>query len=101
MDAPMTDSLPKQQRRALIDEKRADATALLAAANHETMKQLVRQAERDLREAAGYLDRGMTEIQEPWLLAMVDYQVYLADGRLALVRWAVSEYGPDAMMFSG
>ena len=48
----MADVSPKDERLALIRERQADAALLLMRVNHDTLKELIRLASRELDEAS-------------------------------------------------
>lgn len=94
----MTDSPAKLHRIARIATLRQEATRLKAAARHASVQALLALAERDLAEGTELLRPDRRPEQEPWILAMVDTTIQLAEWRLNTVGWAVRTYGPDAMM---
>ena len=72
----------------------------MAAANHDTMKQQVRLAERDLTEAEMWLQHDNIDVR-PYVLAIVDMLIRLASARLQAVNMGLQTYGPDAMLIGG
>ena len=96
----MTTSSPSELRRNQIASARVDASRLMAAANHDTMKQQVRLAERDLTEAEMWLQHDNIDVR-PYVLAIVDMLIRLASARLQAVNMGLQTYGPDAMLIGG
>jgi hypothetical protein len=53
----MTTDTPRQQRLALIETQRLEAARLLTSVEHDTIKEDVRNALRDLDEAVAHLNQ--------------------------------------------
>jgi hypothetical protein len=93
----MADLSPRDERLALIKEKQADAALLLMRVNHDTLKELIRLASRELDEAISWLAR--TDVDSnPSILKIVDCIASLTTCRLTIVDDALKAYGPDAKL---
>jgi hypothetical protein len=88
----------QEERLATIERHRQHANTLTKTAKHDSIRGLIRLAVRDLDEGAVWLQRDIQPEQEPWILAMVDFQIHLAVWRLNTADWALRTYGPDAML---
>jgi len=88
----------RESRVRAIAIHRAEAQGLLASAQHESTKELLRVAMRDLDEAAEWLDHPVIE-DRPDLLGIADHVLELAVWRLKTVREALELYGPGAVLF--
>jgi hypothetical protein len=93
----MADLSPRDERLALIKEKQADAALLLMRVNHDTLKELIRLASRELDEAISWL--ATTDVDSnPSILKIVDCITSLTTCRLTIVDDALKAYGPDAKL---
>ena len=93
----MADFAPRDERLALIREKQADAALLLMRVNHDTLKDLVRLASRELDEAINWLTK--TDVDSnPSILKIVDCITSLTTCRLTIVDDALKAHGPDAKL---
>ena len=93
----MADLAPRDERLALIREKQADAALLLMRVNHDSLKELIRLASRELEEAISWLAR--TDIHSnPSILKIVDCITSLTTCRLTIVDDALKAFGPDAKL---
>ena len=84
--------------RHQIDAVRVDAQALLARAEHHTMKHHVCEALRDLDEAVVLLQPDGAADQAAWQIAAARYRTEFATARLRFVKWALETYGPGVTM---
>jgi len=73
-----------------IEAKRAEAERLLTLATHETIKELVRLAMRDLDEAVLWLNHRDVATR------IADMTIGFATTRLAMAKKAIDSYGTDA-----
>ena len=94
---PITE-LTLHQALTIIDTVRVAAQALLARAEHDTMKHHVREALRDLDEAVVLLQANRPADQAPWQIAAARYRTEFATARLRFVKWALETYSPGVMM---
>ena len=93
----MADVSPKDERLALIRERQADAALLLMRVNHDTLKELIRLASRELDEAISWLTK--TDVDSnPSILKIVDCISSLTACRLTIVDDALKAQGPDAKL---
>ena len=90
--------LTRHQALTIIDTVRVTAQALLARAEHDTMKQHVREALRDLDEAVVLLQANRPADQAPWRIAAARYRTEFATARLRFVTWALETYSPGVVM---
>lgn len=86
----MTDSTSRQRLLTSIEAKRAEADRLLTLANHETIKELIRLATRDLDEAVLWLNHRDVATR------IAEMTIGFATTRLAMAKRAIDSYGPDA-----
>jgi hypothetical protein len=93
----MADLAPRDERLALIREKQADAALLLMRVNHDTLKELIRLASRELDEAISWLDKKEAD-SNPSILKIVDCITSLTSCRLTIVDDALKAHGPDAKL---
>ena len=73
-----------------IEAKRAEAEQLLTLATHETIRELVRLAIRDLDEAVLWLNHRDVATR------IADMTIGFATMRLAMAKKAIDSYGSDA-----
>jgi hypothetical protein len=73
-----------------IETKRAEAERLLTLATHDTIKELVRLAIRDLDEAVLWLNHRDVATR------IADMTIGFATTRLAMAKKAIDSYGADA-----
>ena len=95
---PRTTELTRHQALTIIDAVGVAAQALLARAEHDTMKHHVREALRDLDEAVVLLQANRPTDQAPWQIAAASYRTEFATARLRFATWALETYGPGVMM---
>jgi hypothetical protein len=88
---------PTHERLVLIRERQADAAVLLMRASHDTMKELVRMATRELDEALGWLAHKNVD-SNPSILKIVDCLTSLTTCRLTIVGDALKANGPDSKL---
>ena len=81
--------------RNTIDALSGEAKALLIRAGHETMRDHVRTAQRELAEALTLLDEYNTCVV-PLLFGVVDATVRSASLRLQMAEHALKTQGPNA-----
>ena len=93
----MADLSPRGERLALIREKQADAAVLLMRSNHDTLKELIRLASRELDEAISWLTKKEAD-SNPSILKIVDCITSLSTCRLAIVDDAPKAHGPNAKL---
>jgi hypothetical protein len=93
----MADLAPRDERLALIREKQADAALLLMRVNHDTLKELIRLASRELDEAISWLDKKEAD-SNPSIQKIVDCITSLTTCRLTIVDDALKAHGPDAKL---
>jgi len=92
--AMIDDDHARANRRCVIHLHRADAEHLLAGARHESMKEQLRLAVRDLDEAEQWITWPGLE-QRPELLEIADHILELAAWRISTVREALDLYGSE------
>jgi hypothetical protein len=80
----------RQRLLTAIEAKRAEADRLLTLAKHETIKELIRLAKRDLDEAVLWLNHKDVATR------IAEMTIGFATTRLAMAKNAVDRYGPDA-----
>ena len=73
-----------------IQAKRAEADRLLTLAEHETIKELIRLAMRDLDEAVLWLNHKDVATR------IAEMTIGFATARLAMAKKAIDSYGSDA-----
>ena len=86
---------PAQQRRDRIEALVVEAERLLASANHESIKEQVQLASRNLAEASTWVRQGNFD-SRPSIMRIVDRILDLAETRLRLVDEALTAHGSDA-----
>jgi hypothetical protein len=95
----MNEQTPRGRLLDAIEATRTEAARLLDAADHETLKNFIQFALRELDKGAEMLDRKATPEHEPRILSTVDKQIHVARWRLKTVSWALHTYGPGAKLF--
>jgi hypothetical protein len=85
--------------RSAIDALSIDAQVLLVRAQHESMKEHVRNAQRDLTSALILLDQHTRSAIPALLLGVVDASIKAAKLRLEMVESALRNNGPDSSDF--
>lgn len=75
--------------------RRPEAARLITTATHESLKEQVRLANRDLDEAVLWLQKPDID-RRPSILAIVDTILSLSSWRLRMVAKSIETYGPDA-----
>jgi hypothetical protein len=94
----MASSPRREARLTVIRANLAEVERLLALARQEPMKEQVRRANRDLDEAAEWLNKQDVD-HRPSILKIADLALGLAAWRLTMVNRALDKYGPDATLF--
>jgi hypothetical protein len=93
----MADLSPRDERLALIREKQDNAAVLLMRVNHDSLKELIRMASRELDEAIRWLAKADVD-SNPSILKIVDCIASLTTCRLTIVDDALKTRGPDAKL---
>jgi hypothetical protein len=94
----MTDIGPRQQRQERIEQARPEAERLAAIVKHQSLKNMVQLAIRDLDESLQWLEQPGID-RRPSMLQVVDMTIELAEWRLSVVHEIVKERGADAELF--
>ena len=93
----MADLAPRDERLAVIRDKQAEAALLLLRVNHDTLKDLIRLASRELDEGIRWLSSADVD-SNPSILKIVDCLTSLTTCRLTIVDDALKAHGPDATL---
>jgi hypothetical protein len=93
----MTNTTSRQRLLTDIETQQAEAVRLMTLAEHDTIKEQVRLAIRDLDEALHWLNEKNVDTR-PSILRIADLAFGLATWRLTMVKNALDKYGPGAML---
>ena len=93
----MNPQSPSHERRARIEAMFHRVEMLLSEAQHETVKEQVLLARRDLDEGLRWLQQPNVD-GRPRALKIVDLLLSLAQSRLQMVADGLSKFGPDVML---
>jgi hypothetical protein len=88
-----------ERRRASITAMRSEADRMLEVAQHDSVRELIRLAIRDLDEADRLLGRAQAPSERVWAHAMMDLQIDFARWRLDTAKAALEKGGPAAKLF--
>jgi len=93
----MHQQTPSDERRARISAMLHRAELLLSEAQHDTVKEQVLLARRDLDEGFQWLRQPNVD-GRPRILKIVDLTLSLAQSRLQLVADGLKKFGPHATL---
>jgi hypothetical protein len=93
----MTQEGPSKLLLQQVFARRTEATQQLERAQHETMKDQLQFALRDLEEAELWLSQPNID-SRPSIQQVVRLILELAGWRINIVKDALDKFGPDAMM---
>jgi hypothetical protein len=92
----MIEQTPSEQRRSPIQALQTQADRLMAIAQHDSVKAVIRRACEALDEARDHLCEPNID-SRPSLLGLIDMCLDYAESRLQRVDKALCLHGPDAV----